>query len=138
MSNARLARHSVSGGGMEKRRPMLATRHTPGALIRFPVDVQPKLRGVRCMAENVRGAVRLTSRNGLPFTVPHIADALAPILHAGMILDGELYDHNADQGEVNSLVRGKRPDLARLRYHVFDMPTWAGERWTARRDLLRS
>lgn len=102
--------------------PMTAHKYEKGK-ITFPVYVQPKLNGVRCLVSDGK----CLSRNGEVFhSVPHIAEALHK---AGRIMDGELYNHafNEDLNELVSLVRKKTPTEAELKksaeiveYHVYD------------------
>ena len=107
----------------------------PGNHIRFPVDVQPKLRGVRCLAARAAAGVVLSSKSGLPLAVPHVAAALAEVLPDGATWDGELYLHGLLQQETNGLVaRGSE----RLEYHVFDVPIRNGASgpWSTRREWV--
>ena len=88
-------------------------------------SVQPKLNGVRCIAEHRSdGAVILTSRKGKRYDVPYIANQLAA-LPRGTMLDGELYIHGVELGDVTHAVAnaGEHPHL---QYHVFDMLSIAG------------
>lgn len=62
--------------------------------LKWPVTVQPKYNGVRCMAYNLPdGTVRLMSRGGKDYTMPHIQEELRGRIPAGWCLDGELYVH---------------------------------------------
>ena len=71
--------------------PMLAKKWEDEKMrVRLPVYVQPKLDGIRCIADKDG----LWSRNGKPIlSVPHIHDSLKPLFNANpsLILDGELY-----------------------------------------------
>jgi len=111
------------------------------------VYVQPKLDGMRCIADR-NG---LWSRNGKPvLSVPHIAAALAPLFEDDphLILDGELYNHEYadDFNQIISSSRMLKPtaeDLALskkiIQYHVYDLPRHPGgfgERYNAMQDLL--
>jgi len=103
---------------------------------RYPVDVQPKFDGVRCLAFKENGEVKLTSRNGKPWTVPHIAKILAPYLHDGDVLDGELYVHGIGFQTITSWVKKLQPDTAKVCYYVYDCPEFKGGdfRWQIRQD----
>lgn len=92
----------------------------------YPVTVQPKLDGVRCMADN-EDEITLTSRGGLPWTeVPHIISELESILDSGTVLDGELYIHGHTFQEITRLVKKNRPESSEIEYHVYDIPTVKG------------
>lgn len=98
--------------------------------VRFPVWVQPKLDGMRCVARKDG----LWSRNGKPIlSAPHIAAALAPLFQADpeLVPDGEMYaDKFADDfNKVMSLARKTKPtaaelaeSAAHLEYHIYDLP----------------
>lgn len=111
-------------------KPMLA--HTYGDYeVSFPVYAQPKLDGIRCIA-NKDG---LWSRTGKKFVaVPHIELALKHYFddNPGLVLDGELYNHELkdDFNTIVSLVRKVKctsSDLALSRalvqYHIYDVPS---------------
>lgn len=95
-----------------------------------PVFCQPKLDGLRCIAK----ADGLWSRQGKPFFLPHIWDALAPFFEADpeLILDGELYNHELkeDFNQIVSLVKRqtRTPEQEErcrdlIQYHIYDMPS---------------
>lgn len=107
-------------------RPMLAQDWSShGTKVRFPVFVQPKLDGIRCIARRDG----LWTRNGKPITsVPHILEDLLEGLffrHPDLILDGELYNHDLRDNfnEITSIVRTRDPvEKARgmIFLHVYD------------------
>lgn len=93
-----------------------------------PLYVQPKLDGIRCIA-NKNG---LWSREGNPIVaVPHIFEQVQPLFEENpyLVLDGELYNHELkyDFNKIVSLVKKVKPtpeDLARsaemVQYWVYD------------------
>lgn len=95
-----------------------------------PVYAQPKLDGIRCIA-NAQG---LWARKGDPIvSCPHIFKVLKPFFEAmpGLMLDGELYNHDLhdDFDEITSLV--KKPTAGPehwavtekiIEYHIYDSP----------------
>lgn len=98
------------------------------------VYVQPKLDGIRCIATQ-NG---LWSRTGKPIeSVPHLADALAPVFESNpdLVLDGELYNHKLRDNfnDIVSMVRKHKPSAVELtraaemvEYHVYDAPSIDG------------
>ena len=96
--------------------------------------MQPKLDGYRCVA-SVGG---LHSRQGKPWHLPHIWEALAPWFEEDpdLVLDGELYghDYHRDFNTLGSLIKKgeNRDDRERalvgrfVQYHVYDLPSAPG------------
>ncbi|MHA2403479.1 MAG: ATP-dependent DNA ligase, partial [Candidatus Kariarchaeaceae archaeon] len=94
------------------------------------VFVQPKLDGIRCIAN--RDGV--WSRTGKPIVaIPHIVELLAPLFEENpdAVLDGELYNHDLkeDFNSIVSMVRKAKPTIEDLmksaemvQYHVYDFP----------------
>lgn len=107
--------------------PMLAHKYEPNKAkkITWPVDVQPKLDGVRCIAYWDDLGVRLMSRQGKEYPVPeHISHQLARFLPKHAIVDGELYRHGETLQTINSWVKKKRPATVKVEYHIYDVPQW--------------
>ena len=88
---------------------------------------QPKLDGVRLLASKDK----LLSRSGRPITsVPHIADALAPVFakYPDLVIDGELYEHSMRDNfnQLISIVRKADPKAHKaehagvMQYWVYD------------------
>lgn len=91
--------------------------------VEYPVDVQRKLDGVRCMAFWHGDEVKLLSRGGKEYKVAHLSEELAGFLPEGMVLDGEIYIHGTPLNMINRLVKKPRPGpegSAQLEYHVYD------------------
>lgn len=95
---------------------MLAHEWTHEQLV-FPVYVQPKLDGIRCLVYEKDGQTVFQSRNHTFFqSFPHIQAI------QGLVLDGELYNHSLEFQDITSMVRKKgHPDLEKLEYHVYDI-----------------
>lgn len=111
----------------EAFKPMLAGGYKDG--VEFPIIAQPKLDGIRCIA-NKDG---LWTRQAKPITsCPHIWEEIKPIFekHPEYVFDGELYNHELkeDFNKITSLVRklkSTEEDFAEskklVQYHVYDM-----------------
>ncbi len=95
--------------------------------------IQPKLDGYRCVA-SVGG---LHSRQGKPWDLPHIYEALRPLFDEDpdLLLDGELYNHGLrdDFNTLGSLIKkGNRTSAEEervrqtIQYHVYDLPGHPG------------
>jgi DNA ligase-1 len=117
--------------------PMLAHKFDGRKAARFvwPGYAQPKLDGVRCLARrDANGDIQLTSRNGLSWNVPLIAQRLAKWLPDDMIVDGEIYMHGTSCQAITSLVKSACPkgksykvESESLEYHIYDVPSFDGK-----------
>lgn len=97
--------------------------------VTYPVWVQPKLDGARC----VHGITGPFSRNGKPWkTVQHISDALQPVFekYPDIIFDGELYCHKLNNNfeKIMSLIKKTKPTKADIeesaavvQHHIYDI-----------------
>ena len=106
-------------------KPMLAMEFKNVAT--YPVWVQPKLDGVRCMIYLQNNEVVFQSRQNTiyePFT--HLLPELKLLLSkmpANSILDGELYTHGLGFETITSMVRRSKirhPDIDKLKYCLYD------------------
>jgi len=88
----------------------------------YPCYVQPKLDGVRCIAQcDESGKVTLYSRQGKEIpTVPHVVSWLEDTMKSGHVADGELYVHGWNFQEITSAFKKKREASDKLVYHVYD------------------
>jgi DNA ligase-1 len=95
---------------------MLANEWNHEPLV-FPIYVQPKLDGIRCLVYEKDGQTVFQSRNHTVFQdFPHIRAI------PGIVMDGELYHHDLEFHEITSIVRKKNhPRLSELQYHVYDL-----------------
>jgi len=90
--------------------------------LKFPVYVQPKFNGVRCMAYPLPcGNVRLMSRGGKDYSLPHIQDELRGTIPAGWCLDGELYAHHVSLQEIRHRIASKDVNRDSIQLHCYDM-----------------
>jgi hypothetical protein len=125
--------------------PMLAKKYEPkkhNKKLQWPVDVQPKLDGVRCIAYwDEDGTVKLMSRQGKEYSVPaHINKQLALFLPKDAITDGELYIHGVPLQTLNKYIKKLRPETAKVEYHIYDVPQWNGvddQPWSERGKWLQ-
>lgn len=108
--------------------PMLAEDYDAEESLVYPVFIQPKLDGIRCIATE-KG---LFSRKGKPIVVcPHIQEITQKIFKDyGVELDGELYNpvFKDDFDSLASIVRQLKPteadfekSKALMHYHVYDI-----------------
>ena len=120
--------------------PMLAHRYDKHEKkVKFPLDVQRKFNGMRCLAKVDVDKVTLISRQGKELTVPHIARAVALIGIPGDLLDGELYCYGLPLQTIVSLAKDNRPESAKLFYYIYDRPKDGGAAsrpWRDRRMKL--
>lgn len=121
----------ATDGGAHFFKPMLAKEYKGWDPSWSEVVVQPKLDGIRCITTKAG----MFSRQGKPITaVPHIHAALSGLFetYPGLVLDGELYNHEFkdDFNTIVSIVRKKDPTVeelelaeAKIQYHVYDVPS---------------
>ena len=114
--------------------PMLAAKWEPEKTrLDYPVGVQVKIDGIRCLCRKVGSTpIRYRSRGNREY--PHLNAQFDPELenyfsflpNAGVELDGEMYIHGMDFPQLSSVVRNERtphPLLPKLIYHIFDFNT---------------
>lgn len=119
--------------------PMLAQKFEKKKhKVKYPVDVQPKLDGVRCMAFWDGDDIILMSRSGKEYPVEHIKEALKKMAfrkHKSLVLDGELYIHGVSLQNINSLVKKPKDGTENVCYHIYDVvnideeETWEQRKW---------
>lgn len=124
-------RNRVEAGAtdLEGIKPMLAHVYEDYKdKLKFPVVVQPKLDGMRCIAVIQDGQCKLFSRTQKAInTVPHIVKELEHMYKDESItLDGELYVHAGDNfNELMSILKRDElhPDHEKIQYWVYDIPS---------------
>ena len=127
--------------GMRKK-PMLAQNVGDYSRIKdndWPLYVQPKLDGVRCLIQYDAGNVVAYSRTGKEWkNIDHILFNLVPFFqkHPNIILDGELYNHDLkdDFEKIISLVRKTKPtdedrveSSKMVQFHCYDVLDFDGD-----------
>ena len=109
--------------------------------VEYPVDVQCKLNGVRCLAEITPLGVQFTSREGEHWgTLTHIASTLRALGSIGDIYDGEIYVHGVPLQDINSYIKRAQEGTQLLAMHIYDMPMAGGHgggSWEERLHQLR-
>ena len=111
-----------------KRRGIMLAKPANDHLIRGLGDtffVQPKLRGQRCRVAWVEDwPVLLTSYGNTFSFMGHIQEELLRLPR--LPYDGELYNHELSQEEINSVVmreKNPHPNSELIQYHIFDIAT---------------
>ena len=111
-------------------KPMLANTYENMDLS-FPVWVQPKLDGVRCLVYKHGDDICFQSRkNTIYEPIEHMLPELTRLFESlpkNTVLDGELYTHGLGFDKIVSMVRrgekSKHPDLHTLHYTIYDLIT---------------
>lgn len=104
--------------------PMLAKSYEKEIKkVKFPCYYQPKLDGMRCIAEKSNQKIALWSRQGKTIeTLPHIVSILDAIMINGQIADGELYTHGTVTFQtLLSWIKRAQKDTVKVRYNVYDL-----------------
>lgn len=107
-------------------RPMLAKTLDKGKHLVFPLYIQPKIDGLRCLAQWKEGQVYLYSRTGCPFLgLDNIRNDLTGYFqkNPNIVVDGELYSNDIPFEELSGYCRRKKtiPSHQKVIYHVFDI-----------------
>lgn len=106
--------------------PMLAKTFNNGKRLNFPLYVQPKIDGLRCLAQWKDCQVKLYSRTGCLFLgLDLIRQDLQKFFnhHNDVVVDGELYSNEMSFEELSGYCRRKNeiPSHRKVVYHVFDI-----------------
>lgn len=87
----------------------------------FPVRVEPKLDGLRCVAVKNNGEVTMFTRNGTVLdTLPTIKAALESAPWDNFVLDGESLGSDWNESASVVMSRKNNKDDSGIKYHVFD------------------
>lgn len=102
--------------------PMLAKAFDNGKHLRFPLYIQPKIDGLRCLAH----PCGLFSRTGCPFLgLDAIQNDLKTYFleQGGCVVDGELYSDEMPFEELSGYCRRQKeiPSGKKVVFHVFDV-----------------
>jgi len=119
----------------KKVRPMLAQTFKPdnynksrGYHLSFPLYVQPKYDGIRCIAYlNDNKDIVLESRKGIAFeNMDHIRHEVKSVIHSdsNFYLDGEIYTDELPFETISGLVRTKENTNSelnmKLKFYIYD------------------
>lgn len=88
--------------------------------VSYPVDLQPKLDGLRMLSYWKGDRVVLLSRGNKEFNIPHIAKQLENVLPRGYVFDGEIYIHGVPFQSITSWVKKEREETKQLEYWIYD------------------
>jgi len=103
--------------------PMLAHSFKKrGHDIEWPAFVQPKLNGVRCLAQKVgENEILYLSRGGKQFNVvEHLTPHILALLQVDEIFDGEIFTQDLSLQEIVSAVKKANPNTPKLQYWIYD------------------
>lgn len=94
--------------------------------LKWPLYVQPKLNGMRCLAVRDTDKVILTTGLGNDITtMDHIKNELMQIMEIGDTWDGELYCHGMPLNQILGIVKANKimyniETRQQIKYNVFD------------------
>jgi DNA ligase-1 len=91
--------------------------------IKFPCYVQPKLNGVRCLANMVNGSKPeyISRKNKRYETLDHLTEPLMALAMTDVAWDGEIYNHGWNFAKILQRVKKLRPDSNQLQYWIYDV-----------------
>ena len=89
--------------------------------VSYPVHVDPKLDGLRCIAVKRNGQVTMFTRSGTVLeTLPRIAAALESLEYDDFVLDGEALGEDWNESASVVMSSKSKKDDSGMKYHVFD------------------
>jgi DNA ligase-1 len=121
-------------------KPMLALEYK--GKVEYPVWVQPKLDGVRCLIYKKDGRIMFQSRQNTVYPpLEHMVEEVTRLLERmppQTILDGELYVHGMGFEKIVSMVRRSKKRTDELKYTLYDffIPEKNSWKYEERLDLL--
>ncbi len=121
---ALLPKHKAFVDGYFKPQKAYNIKDVDVKKLNFPMYIQPKLNGVRCVGTAKDENVFLTSKNGLDYNIQHIKDDLKElykVLGKHYVLDGELYIHDEILSEILSCVKKENLKTKNLKFCIFDL-----------------
>jgi len=89
--------------------------------VKYPVRVEAKLDGLRCIAVKHNGEVLMFTRSGtLLETLPRIKAAIAALPLDNFVLDGEAMAASWEDSASVMMSSKSKKDDSNMRYHIFD------------------
>lgn len=103
-----------------------APKEKNSIIIKFPCLIQPKINGARAFIRMVDGEIKITSKDGLDYNLPHISDWFKANvnweeLEENVIFDGELYIHGEPLQTISSALKAYNFNTPRLQFVCFDL-----------------
>ena len=92
--------------------------------IQYPVRIEPKLDGIRCIAIKQNGEVKLYTRNGrLLESIPTIKNILEKAQFDNIVFDGELMGEDWNESASIVMSSKTKKDDSNIVYNIFDSLT---------------
>jgi DNA ligase-1 len=89
--------------------------------VKYPVRVEAKLDGLRCIAVKHNGEVSMFTRSGTPIdTLPRIKAAIEALPADNFVFDGEAMGEDWNESASVVMSSKTKKDDSGMRYHVFD------------------
>ena len=102
-----------------------ADKRNDDLIINFPCYIQPKVNGVRAFVKLVNNKVKIFSKKGLEYNLPHISEwfnSRKDLFGDGdIIFDGELYIPGEHLQNISSAVRAMQLNTTLVKYYMFDI-----------------
>ncbi len=103
--------------------------------IRYPIRVEAKLDGLRCVSVKHNGEVTMYTRSGTVLeTMPKIKAAIEALSSDNFVLDGEAMGEDWNESASVLMSSKSKKDDGNIRYHVFDWVSF--EDWQAQKTKL--
>lgn len=89
--------------------------------VSYPVRVEPKLDGLRCIAVKNNGIVTFYTRNGTVLdTLPKLKETLEKSEYDNLVLDGECMGQDWNESASIMMSKKEKKDDSAIVFHVFD------------------
>ena len=105
-----------------------ADKKNDDLIINFPCYIQPKVNGVRAFIKVVNNKIKIFSKKGLEYNLPHITewftnnkDLFTISNGQEIIFDGELYIPGEHLQNITSAVKAMQLNTALVKFYMFDI-----------------